>query len=365
MKRKGNPVVHLFCDTNLLFQCKALEELDWSAWESFDVRLVVTKPVLREVDYRKTQGNSRVARRARAANSMFRTMRPTGEKVVCEAKPRVTLHVEPQHGYSAELADTLNYEERDDQLVGTLHRFAEDNPDADARLLTHDTTPLYTAEGLGLKAESIPDDWLLEPERDEQTKKVNELREEVARLRRAEPSFDIRFLDAAGNEAERFEIEVDLYDMLTEEEVGDLMDRLRRLHPMQTDFGPPKAKRASGTQLTQAIELVGLATGRVYDAPSDEKGGQIPGRGVPGLAVGLRTDAVGRAPPASAARTHGQVLLLGAQWRYASGRKCARHDRGARRISDHGGAGFRGQRADSPAATAYTASGEVAQPIRL
>ena len=171
----GKPVVHLFCDANLLFQCKPLEELDWSAWDPFDIRVIATKPVLREVDHRKNQGNSRVARRARVANTMFREMRPSGQKVVREEGPRVTLHVEPRHQYSAELGDTLNYEERDDQLVGTLHRFAKENPEGDARLLTHDTTPLYTAEGIGLKAEMIPENWLLDPERDEQTKKVDVL----------------------------------------------------------------------------------------------------------------------------------------------------------------------------------------------
>ena len=282
----GNPVVHLFCDTNLLFQCKALEELDWSAWDPFDVRVIVTKPVLREVDYRKNKGSSRVAKRARAANTMFRKMRPKGEKVVREGKPRVTLHVEPRHQYSAELADTLNYEERDDQLVGTLHRFAKENPDADARLFTHDTTPLYTAEGIGLKAEPIPDDWLLEPERDEQTKKVETLERENARLRRSEPSFDIRFLDTAGSWAESFEVHLDLYDPLTNEEVGELMDRLRRLHPMKTDFGPPKGGHPLGAQLSQTLELGGLAAGRVYHAPSDEKVAKYRDEAYPGWLSG-------------------------------------------------------------------------------
>lgn len=201
---------------------------------------------------------------------MFRKMRPAGEKVVREEEPRVTLHVEPRHQRSAELADTLNYEERDDQLVATLHRFAKENPDADARLLTHDTTPLYTAEGIGLKAERIPENWLLDAERDEQTKKVDALQQEVARLRRAEPSFNIRFLNTTGSDAESFEVDVDLYDPLTNEEVGKLMERLRRRHPVKTDFGPPDAEHPLGGQLSRTLELGRLAVGRVYDAPSDE-----------------------------------------------------------------------------------------------
>ena len=268
----GNPVIHLFCDANLLFQCKALEELDWSAWDSFDVRLIVSKPVLREVDHRKNQGNSRVARRARRANALFRKMRPTGERVVRDKQPRVTLHVEPEHQHSTDLAETLNFEERDDQLVGTLHRFVKENPDADARLLTHDTTPLYTAESVGLKAVAIPDEWLLDPERDEQAKKVDALQREVTQLRRAEPSFDIRFLDKTGRDAETFEIDVDVYDPLTAEEVAELMGRLRALYPMKTHFGPPMGGgNALDTQMSGSPGLGGLLGGRVYDEPSESK----------------------------------------------------------------------------------------------
>ena len=266
-----NSVVHLFCDTNLLLQCKPLEELDWSAWDSYEVQVIVTKPILREVDHRKNQGNSRVARRARTANTTFRKMRPSGVKVVRDANPRVTLNVQPQHKYSSELADTLNYEERDDQLVGTLHRFVKENPDTDARLLTHDTTPLYTAESVGLKAETIPAGWLLPPERDEQQKKIGALQEEVKQLRRAEPLFDIRFLDTTGDEAKNFEAHLDLYEPLTGEEVSDLMDPLRGLHPMTTDFGPPKTKHPLAAQMSQISELSCRVSGHVYSPPSDEK----------------------------------------------------------------------------------------------
>ena len=271
----GNSVVHLFCDTNLLLQCKPLEELDWSDWDSHDVRVVVTKPILREVDYRKNQGNSRVAKRARRANAMFRKMRPTEKKVVRETNPRVTLHVEPQYQYSPELADTLNYEERDDQLVGTLHRFAKENVDTDARLLTHDTAPLHTAEGIGLKAEIIPEDWLLPPEAGEQQKKIGTLQREVERLGHAEPSFDIRFLDTTTDEAESFEVQLELYDPLTDEEVSASMERLRGLHPMITDFGSPKAKRPLAAQFSQALELSRLASGRVYHPPLKRKSPSI------------------------------------------------------------------------------------------
>ena len=59
---------------------------------------------------------------------MFGNMLSTGSKLVRGSSPRVTLHVEPGHQFSPELSDQLDYRERDDQLVGIVHRFAKENP---------------------------------------------------------------------------------------------------------------------------------------------------------------------------------------------------------------------------------------------
>ena len=113
----------LFVDTNLFFQCRPLEELDWSRWKAFkDVRLVVSSPVLREIDYRKNKGNDRVGGRARATSSMFRKMLLSGRKVVQASSPRVVLSVEPRHKCSEAIQEHLNYQERDDQLVGIVYQ---------------------------------------------------------------------------------------------------------------------------------------------------------------------------------------------------------------------------------------------------
>ena len=177
-------VVYLFADTNLLIQCRPLEELDWSVWSAFDeVQLIVSSPVLREIDYRKNKGNDRVGNRARATSAMFREISNDGYKLVRDNGPCVKLSVEPQHRHSKELEERLNYQERDDQLIGTVYEFAKRNPGTAVRLLTHDTTPLYTARGLGLVADVIPDEWLLSPENTESEKEMAALKTENARLK--------------------------------------------------------------------------------------------------------------------------------------------------------------------------------------
>ena len=75
--------VYYFVDSNLFLQCRPLEQLDWTPWNAFEeVRLIVSSPVLREIDYRKNKGRDRVGTRARATSAMFREMLQEGHKVV-------------------------------------------------------------------------------------------------------------------------------------------------------------------------------------------------------------------------------------------------------------------------------------------
>lgn len=252
----SSPIVHLFCDTNLLVQCQALEQLDWSGWRNHEVHLIVTKPVMRELDHQKNRGNSRIARRARTASATFRDMRPSGRKTVRSANPRVILCVDAQLRFDRD-EKQLDFSERDDQLVGTLQLFANENPAEDARLLTHDTGPMYTADSLGLKVELIPDSWLLPPENDEHQKKINGLESELKRLRRSEPSLEIRFIDAEGSEAREFHGRFRWFNPLSDDEVRELVDRLRQNLPMadfkEADNKSPELRRAGMPTFSAAL----------------------------------------------------------------------------------------------------------------
>ena len=225
-------LIYLFADTNLLVQCRQLEELDWSTWNAFDeVRLIISSPVLREIDYHKNKGNDRVGKRARNASAMFRKMLDDGCMLVRASGPCVKLTVETQHRQSEALKERLNYQERDDQLIGTVYEFAERTPNAEVRLLTHDTTPLYTARSLGLTADVIPDEWLLPPENTETERELTALRLENARLKKAEPQFESQCLDSAGSEIQRYECSFTWFDPLTDAETNDLMQCLKERFP--------------------------------------------------------------------------------------------------------------------------------------
>ena len=247
-------VVYLFPDTNLLLQCRPLEELDWSTWNAFDeVRLLISSPVLHEIDYRKNKGNDRVGKRARAASAMLRKMLDDGYKLVRDSGPCVKLSVEPQHRYSEALREHLNYQERDDQLVGTVYEFAERTTNAEVRLLTHDTTPAYTAKAHGLTTDIIPDKWLLPPESTETEKELTALRLENARLKKAEPQFESQCLDSAGIEIQHYECSFTWFDPLTDAETNDLMQCLKERFPLETDFGPRESAERNATDAVSRL----------------------------------------------------------------------------------------------------------------
>ena len=234
-------IVHLLPDTNLFVQCLPLEDLDWSAWAEFDeVQLIVTRPVQKKIDNQKNRGGDRLGRRARKTSSLFRDiiLSKQHHKLVRDAGPCVKLFIKPQYTHNPALADRLNFQERDDQLVGTVHTFMQQHSEADVRLLTHDTGPMAAAQMLDVPVAVIPDEWLLPPESSETQKKISALESELARLKKSEPDFHIRCLDDAGNEIVKLEAEFMRYEPLTNDELSGLMTRIKERFPMAADFGP-------------------------------------------------------------------------------------------------------------------------------
>ena len=233
-----NSVLYYFVDTNLFIQCHSLENLDWSPLCNFEeVRLIVSSPVLREIDHLKNKGKDRVGKRARKATAMFGEMLNEAQRVVRPQYPRVVLSIEPQHTCSRDLEEQLDLQERDDQLLGIVHKFVQSVPSKEVRVLTHDTTPLYKARGLGLTADRISDDWLLPPEVSEAERRLKALEAENARLKAAEPSLSIRCTDQANAEVDRHCASFTYFEPVTDTEVDALMQRLRSRFPLATEFG--------------------------------------------------------------------------------------------------------------------------------
>ena len=230
-------ILSFFLDTNLFIQCRPLEELDWSEWADFEeVHLIVCRTVQREIDQQKHRGNGRVPQHARKTSSLFRSIIETGYKVIRDEGPQVKLVLESSSVPSPELKDRLDYNKPDDEIVGFLYQYKQQEPNADVRLLTYDTGPMMTAKSLNLPFVEIKDDWLLPPESNETERENRRLKEEVAHLKKAEPQFRIRCLD--GNESEIDVLEVECpFGPLNEQEASRFIEQVKNIFPIVTDFG--------------------------------------------------------------------------------------------------------------------------------
>jgi PIN domain-containing protein len=241
--------IQLFPDTNLFVQCRPLDQLNWSLVGEFDeIDLIVSRPIQSEIDNQKNKGRDRLGDRARATSSLFREMIISGhgKKIIKEQNPIVRLSIRQELRPIASLADRLNYDERDDQLVGIAYGFRQDTAGADVRVLTHDIGPMASAQMVGLPFIPIPDDWLLAPETTEAEKKVTALKKEIARLKDNEPNFSISFLNHLDTPAEILEVDVVEYQPVRDSEVGELMSRIKSKFALESDFGPRDSSHRTG-----------------------------------------------------------------------------------------------------------------------
>lgn len=157
------------------------------------IELVLTRPVQAELDSLKGNGNGRRASRARAASTLMRELLASedGTKRLRNSSPVVDLRLDTRLRVDPSAADVLHYEERDDQLVGTVLGFQKAKPDSAVRLLTNDTGPMASAKTVGVTYQVTPEDWFLLPEDDESSKQAKALKDELDLYKNQEPKVRI------------------------------------------------------------------------------------------------------------------------------------------------------------------------------
>ena len=262
-------VLYLFPDTNLFIQCLPLADLPWSDLGDFDeIHLMVSRPVQREIDNQKRRGNDRVGQRARIAYGLFRRIIASDldYEVVTTGKPIVKLILDAATLPSPELKDRLDYNKPDDEIVGCLHRFQQDNLDKRVQLLTHDGGPMMTANHLDLYFVPIPDDWLLQPENNDGERELARLRHRVAELENAEPRVELICVDDQGKKTISLEVEYATYPQLADEDVAALLESLKARVPTAEDFGSSESDQRQAPGILAST----LRAMETYTPASDE-----------------------------------------------------------------------------------------------
>lgn len=224
----------LFVDSNLFLQCRPLQDLDWDRLVGREeVTILVPSAVLAELDKHKSDGNSRRAQRARRAlqflDSLLKApddtviVRTTPTKVIAQFAPEVSGD-----------ATTSN----DDSILFEVAEMTRTRGNQVVGLVTHDTNLKVKAKRKGLRFFPVPDEWLLAPEPDERDKRVKQLEEDVALLKRQTPIIEIT-LD--GNQ--EIELVVPSYEPLTPGTVERLVEAMTEKFPMKTDFSLTSSER--------------------------------------------------------------------------------------------------------------------------
>ncbi|HEY4113908.1 MAG TPA: PIN domain-containing protein [Rhizomicrobium sp.] len=230
--------VQLVADTNLYFECMTLEELPWHELRFDPIVVLLTKPVLDEIDKHK-KANGRTRKRALEIFQRIRAMLATSatETVIQEHSPRVILRRSPNVVPDTSLVGTLDYTRNDDRLIGIVATLNKEASAPKIMLFTDDTGPAAAADGLGLPFTMIPQSWRRPEQQSTEEKRIVDLEKDLATYRSQEPKISIDPCIPA-DDSETVTVTRRIAEPLTELEIEELLSALRLKHPMKTEFTP-------------------------------------------------------------------------------------------------------------------------------
>ena len=235
----------LFIDTNVLIQCRALNELHWNEISNgADILLLIPRAVQKEIDRLKHDGNSRRAKRSRKATTLMREIIESNNDCITirKEKPCVEISFPQRKETQDDVVDFLDRNKPDDSIIADTLSYAKNNPDDEVALLTHDTNPISTAKECSLQFVIVPDDWLLPIEPDDRDKKINKLKYRVTELQNKLPEINVEMQIGQQKTKNAKNIEIKLYKEFSDKILGSLVRETGEKYPIAVEFGNEKQK---------------------------------------------------------------------------------------------------------------------------
>lgn len=254
--------LHLVPDTNLFFEFKPLDQLPWQELGRDPIVLLLTKPVLDEIDKHK-RAAGRTRDRAIDIYGRFRGMLESGagDSEILPSGPRVVLRRMTTVPADPDLAEHLDYDRTDERLIGIVSTLSKRASGHEVMLFTDDGGPAGMAQDLGVPFRMIPQAWRRPLTETTEAKQIRELKKVVEIYQSQEPRISIRCKTADNNGAVTVVGKTAV--PLTEVEVDGLVEALRLKHPPRRDFTLP------GTKTT--TDVWGVTKTVAYSAPADEE----------------------------------------------------------------------------------------------
>ncbi len=225
-------------DTNLFLECKRLEEIPWADLGLDPIVIVLTQPVISEIDKHKRL-RSRTRKRALSISKRIRQMLESCvlETLVCEGAPRVTIRLATTVKPDSDFEKDLDYESNDDRLVGIVSTVAKDYHDHPVSFLTDDAVAASTALTLGIQYSLINENWKRPPEQTNEEKRIKELESELATYKAQEPCIVLKCMT---QESGNMHYSQKKALPLSVVEINTLIASLQSKHPLETEFDLPK-----------------------------------------------------------------------------------------------------------------------------
>jgi len=179
-----------FIDSMVALECKPINELPWSEFDSVGPILILVVPqVNAEVDKRKRDG--RLQKRARSFNRLLSTAVDSGKPALISSSViDVYISVAFCEKINWTEFDDLDSQEGDHRIVAQVlkEKYISKN---DKIFLSHDSNPLFLARRYELTCKRLPESWLISSEPHPKEKEITSLKQRLSELEAKEPSLDL------------------------------------------------------------------------------------------------------------------------------------------------------------------------------
>ena len=267
---------YVFVDSNFLIQYKDPVAIDFeTAFGPFDkLYLILSDPVIREMDKFKNEGNTRRAKKARKINSILKQFTSTLAVLELSEKVFLKLCLGYRNDDLAELGYNLDLGMSDDRIIAHILRFKEDNPTAEVYFMSNDTIPKLRAIEHEVDVIDIPDEWLLAPEPDEKDKMIQKLSDMNKELLSKHPVIDIDYLVNGEKSIKKTRgcsasISIDYYPTLSNEQVEELVNQVTELYPIKMDYSDEIKKRDDQNAINDLKTLMRYGAIK-YEIPNEK-----------------------------------------------------------------------------------------------
>ena len=222
-------MIVLVPDTNFFLHCREISALPLIEKFGEDTCLLITSPVVKEIDNLKSKGEGRKARRAREWARRFRQFVESVDIEVYGIKTKLNEHRKIS---SISFPEDFEITDNDSRIVAEAYLFQRTTND-DVIFMSNDTMPLVHARTLKLKLFDIPDDWLLPPQPDNRDNQISKLKSDLAKHQSNLPTLSVEMKISDKLIGDNFDLTPIHVKPLSRKKVKEIIECAKKMYPQE------------------------------------------------------------------------------------------------------------------------------------